>query len=397
MVLRCDPRRDDLEAAMTSIAREMTPDGREAWFARRHAHVKDLMNEDRLTMQPPGLQAGGHQSGAWLADSPFHRILLRLADQGIPDADSDRADRTRRRHTMSTVFRPSNLHRNMADVKGYAEALLDEMIAAGPPADLSDRFSQPLCAKVVCELLGLPDADVPRARKWIEDKDASEFRVSAMALRHLSNYVRDLLERRRQEPGDDVVSALIAAGDPDDKMHMARMANVIVFILGLGIQLSTAAIDYGTVLLLTHPEQMRELQEDPSLIKLASEEVLRHFNGANREIGGVDRFADEDFEYGGAQIRKGDMIVMDVAAANHDPDVFSDPHGFDIRRNPNPHLAFGSGFYYCNFAQMARHEVVLGLEAILRRLPTLRLAQPPESLEYRRFPATGPVAVPVTW
>jgi cytochrome P450 len=382
---------------MTSIARALTPDGREAWFARRHAHVKDLMNEDRLTMQPPGLQAGGHESGAWLADSPFHRILLRLADQGVPDAQSDRADRTRRRHTMSTVFRPSNMHRNMPDIRGFAETLLDEMIAAGPPADLSDRFSQPLCAKAICDLLGLPHTDVPRIRKWIEDKDASEFRVSAMALRHLSNYVRDLLAQRGREPGDDVVSALLAAQEPGDDMHVARMANVIVFILGLGIQLSTAAIDYGTVLLLTHPEQMRQLRDDPSLMRVASEEVLRHFNGANREIGGVDRFADEDFEYAGARIRKGDMVVLDVASANHDPEVFSDPDAFDIRRDPNPHLAFGSGFYFCNFAQVARHEVVLGLEAILRRLPTLRLAQPAETLEYRRFPATGPVAVPVTW
>lgn len=383
---------------MTSIAREMTPDGREAWFARRHAHVKDLMNEDRLTMQPPGLQPGGHEAGAWLADSPFHRILLRLADQGIPDPDADRADRTRRRHTMSTVFKPTNMHRNMDGIKGCAEALLDEMVASGPPQDLSDRFSQPLCARVVCDLLGLPDSDIPRLRQWIVDKDASEFRVSAMALRHLSNYVRDLLDRRRREPGDDVVSALVAAEEPGDRSHMARTANVIVFILGLGIQLATAAIDYGTVLLLSHPDQLRLLRDDPSLIKVASEEVLRHFNGGNRDIGGVDRFADEDFEYAGALIRKGDMVVLDVAGANHDPDVFSDPYGFDIRRDPNPHLAFGSGFYYCNFAQIARHEVVLGLDAILRHLPTtLRLARPAEAIEYRRFPATGPIAVPVTW
>jgi len=376
---------------MTPIIRDKTPDGRLAWIVRGHQQVTDLLADNRLRMQPPSTEVS-----SWFADSPMHRVLLRLADRAIPDGRSDREERARRRVTMAQMFKRSNIHRTLPDVQGFADELLDEMVAAGPPADLGDRFSTPLCAKVVCDLLGVADSDIPLFRKWADDKESRDYKRAAIALRQLSNYVRDLMVERRANPGDDIVSSLVAAEGPDD-LHSGRTANLIIWILGLGWQVSAAAIDYGVLLLLTHPEQKKLLDDDPSLMPTAVEEVLRHFNPTPQDIGGADRYAEDDFEYGGVQFHKDDMVVLNIAAANHDPDLFPGPDGFDIRRDPNPHLTFGHGFYYCNFNQVARTEVAVGLEAVLRRFPSLYLAKPAEEIKFLHYPPTGPAQLPIGW
>jgi cytochrome P450 len=218
----------------------------------------------------------------------------------------------------------------------------------------------------------------------------------APALRQLNAYVKDLIARRTEQPGDDVVSILLSA-EPPDSVHMGRSGNVLAWILGLGWQVPAGAIDFGVLLFLTHPEQMQLLREDPSLMKGAVEEVLRHYDPTPPQIGGADRYADVDFEYAGAQIRKGDLVVLDVVAANHDPEVFSNPDEFDIGRQRSPHVTFGLGYYFCNFHQVARQEMAVGLDAILHRLPALRLAQSPESVRYQRFPTNAPAALSVAW
>jgi cytochrome P450 len=376
-------------STMTSLTRDVTPDGRDAWFARSHAHVTELMLDKRLNMRPPSTEVA-----SWFDDKPMHRALVRLANQAIPDGWSDQEDRARRRDTLNKTFR--GIHRALPDVRAYADALLDGMIADGAPADLSDRFSQPLCAKVICNLVDMPDSDVVRLRRWADDKEARDYSKVAPALRQLNAYVKDLIARRVAEPGDDVVSVLLAA-EPPDSSHMGRSGNVIAWILGLGWQVPAGAIDFGMLMLMTHPEQMRLLQENPSLMKGAVEEVLRHYDPTPPQMGGTDRFADVDFEYAGAQIRKGDLVVLDVVAANHDPEVFTDPDVFDIRREKSPHVTFGLGYYFCNFHQVARQEMAVGLEAIMRRLPHIHLAQPPETVQYLRFPSNAPSALSVAW
>jgi cytochrome P450 len=375
--------------ALASLTRDVTPDGRDAWFARRHAEVTELMMDHRLSMRPPSAEVP-----SWFDDKPMHRALVRLANQAIPDGWSDKEDRARRRDVLNRTFR--GISRALPEVRAYADRLLDEMVAGGPPADLSDRFSKPLCAKVICGLVAVPDSDVASLRRWADDKEARDYSKVAPALRQLNAYVKDLIARRQAEPGDDVVSILLSA-EPPDAVHVGRSANVLAWILGLGWQVPAGAIDYGVLLLATHPDQMALLREDPSLVKGAVEEILRHYDPTPPQIGGSDRYAEVDFEYAGAQIRKGDLVVLDVVAANHDPEVFPDPDRFDVRRPKNAHVSFGLGHYYCNFHQVARQEMTVALEAILRRLPTIRLAQRPESVEFQRFPTNAPAALPVAW
>jgi cytochrome P450 len=374
------------------IEKTMIPAGREAWRVHRYQQVKRLMEDRRLSMEHPDPAAN-----QWFSDSPMHRVLVRLAARPIAGPAQDQAERAQRRASMTRMFSPQNIHRAMPDARKFATELLDQMTARPAPVDLSDVFSVPLCARVVCDLLNVPGEDVALFRQWAGDKENPEFRKSVLGLRRLMTYVQDLIRRWQQEPGDDIVSALLAAEDDEDEFHEGRITNMVAWILGLGWQVAASAIDYGTLLLATHPDQRRLLEAEPALITGAVEEVLRHFNATSAAIGGLDRYAHADIEIDGVTIGAGDMVLLDVPAANRDPEVFSRPDAFDITRSPNPHLTFGHGFYYCNFNRVARAEVEAGLGALFERLPALRLAADPAELRYLEHPQSGVVELPVTW
>lgn len=379
---------------MQTIAQVQTPSGRPAWRISRYRQIKVLMEDRRLAMNHPDPQAALQ----WYSDSPMHRILVRLAGQAIPEGERDYEERARRRASVTRMFAPQHVHRTMPDVRAVADELLDDMVRETPPVDLGDRYSVPLCARVVCELLDVPATDIEKFRQWADDREGVDFRRSMIGLKRLMSYTDELVRRRRAQPGDDVVSAMLAAEpEDDDRYHEGRITNLVAWMLGLGWQVAASAIDWGALLLLTHPDQLQLLRADPSLLPSAAEEVLRLFNATSAAIGGLDRYAHADIEFEGVTIRTGDMVLLDVPAANRDSEVFPDPDTFDIRRSPNPHLTFGHGFYFCNFSRVARAEVELGLAALLDRLPRLRLAVPVEQLRYKQHPQAGPVELPITW
>lgn len=369
-----------------------TPAGREAWRVIGYRQVKSLMEDRRLAMEHPDPQAA-----QWFSDSPMHRILVRLAARPIPARTADHAERAERRASMTRMFSANNIHRATPDVWEFAGGLLDGLASAPRPVDLCDSFSIPLCARVVCELLNVPGEDVAKFRRWADDKESPDIRQAITGLRQLTSYVNELIEERRREPGDDIVSALLAAGETGDEFHEGRITNLVTWILGLGWQVAASAIDYGAFLLMTHPDQRALLRSDPSLRTGAVEEVLRHFNATSAAIGGVDRYAHADIEIDGVTIRAGDMVLLDVPTANRDASVFPSPDRFDITRRPNPHLTFGHGFYFCNFNKVARAEVEIGLAALFGRLPSLRLAVDPADLQFKQHPQSGLVSLPVTW
>lgn len=369
-----------------------TPTGRPAWRVTTYQQVKALMEDERLAMEHPDPSAN-----QWFSDSPMHRVLVRLAARPIPGRALDQTERARRRMPMTKMFSHQNIHRSMPDIREFADELLDQLATAPQPVNMTDAYSIPLCARVVCELLGVPGEDIALFRRWADDKNNQDMRRSMLSLRELMNYVKHLIGQRQQAPGDDIVSALLAAQADDDEFHEGRITNLVAWILGLGWQVAASAIDYGTLLLATHPEQRRLLEADPSLISGAAEEVLRQFNATSAAIGGLDRYAHAEIPIGQVTIRAGDMVLLDVPAANHDPLVFRNPDEFDIRRRPNPHLTFGHGFYFCNFNRVARTEVQVGLSALLQRLPALRLAVDPGELEFKEHPQSGVTALPVMW
>ena len=281
-----------------------------------------------------------------------------------------------------------------------ASDLLDAMERREPPLDLSGAFSTPLCSQVICKLLGVPEADIQRFRDWTEQgAHASDAKRSMSGIRGLLTYVNDLIRHRKVAPNGDIVSELLGA-EPGgrDRLHEGRVSKLVAGMLAFGRETPASAIDLGATLLMTHPEQLALVHGDPDLVPSAVEEVFRMFKPPAATPDGLLRYAHTDVDHGGVTFRAGDMVLLDIAAANFDPVVFPDPERFDITRKHNPHLSFGFGSYMCNFSTLARAEVQIALRELTARFPDLHIADDPSTLAMKSHLRTGGLArLPVAW
>jgi cytochrome P450 len=380
-----------MTTAAPPIARVETPTG-PAWRATRYAVVKELLADRRLDMSQPDPQAPG-----WYLDSKVHRVMVRLATARKPHGLSEEEDRALRRRCMSRIFSVANVARVTPDIRDVAERLVNEMASQPRPVDLCESFSGPLCARTVGELLDVP-ADEVESFRTATSRDGDEDGTSLQAMMQVIQYVTEMVQQRRRRPSSDVVSVLLEVEAGTSKIHERRVVNLLAWMLTLGWQPPAACIDWGTVLLISDPEQERLFRSEPGLSTGAVEETLRLFNSQQATGGASVRYAQVDCDIDGVPVSAGDTLLLDIWSANRDPEVFPAPERFDVRRDPNPHLTFGYGFFMCNFARVARVEIEIGLTTLFRRLPGLRLAVAPDQLEYKdRERPAGVFQLPITW
>jgi len=265
-----------------------------------------------------------------------------------------------------------------------------------PPVDLHAQLAFIVPVMAICQLLGVPDEDRDRFGAWSQQSmDMWDAERAAEGMQLLTDYMRALIERKREHPAEDVISDLIAAQRHDARFDEDSMVQLCVALLMAGHETTVARIDLGTLLLLTHPDQLDALRADPSLAPAAAEEVLRL---AAPTLGALMRYADADIEVAGETIRAGDLVLISTDAANRDDSAFEEPARFDIRRPQNQHVAFGHGPHFCLGAGLARVELQTVFATLFRRLPTLRLAAPLEELRLREdTPLGGLSRLPVTW
>jgi pentalenolactone synthase len=217
---------------------------------------------------------------------------------------------------------------------------------------------------------------------------------SAAGLAALRDYAGQLLQIKREQPGDDVFSDLVAASAVEPRLEQ-RATGLAARLLFAGHETTVSMIDAGLVHLLTKPDQRAAVLRDPSIASNTIEEILR-YAFPSQDV--LLRYARSELEVDGAKIKPGDLVLLNIQAANHDDKVFYDPSHFDIDRRHNPHLAFGYGRHYCIGASLARLELRIVLLTVLRRFPSLRLAIPPEELRLRDDLFTGGLqALPVAW
>lgn len=251
---------------------------------------------------------------------------------------------------------------------------------------------------VICELLGVPFEDRPDFRLWsttIVTPTRYGPDAVAMAMRECAGYMSRLIERRRWEPGEDVLSALIEAHDEGDRLTEPELIDLMTQMLLAGHETTVSLIGSAVVLLARHPEQLAAVRADPALVPSTIEEVLRYESPADASL---LRVATADVTIGGVTIRKGEGVLAHTGSANFDETRFPDPARFEIARRDNPHLGFGHGIHFCFGAPLARLEGQVALAALLRRFPGLRLAVAPEQIQWRPpLTVRGPAAVPVTW
>ncbi|MGW5672579.1 cytochrome P450 family protein [Micromonospora sp. NPDC003776] len=318
--------------------------------------------------------------------------------------NSDPPEHTRLRRIVSQAFAPRRIEALRPRVARIVDDLLDKIVPHGR-AELMQDFAIPLPMTVICELLGIPPADHGRVLDWTQvirtsgssGRRPEEERAAVQdAQLRLHHYLADLIGAKRARPADDLIGALIEACDEDGALTEPEVVATTFLLLFAGHQTTADFLGNAVLALLTHPEQLELLRTTPQLLPSAIEELLR-FDGPLPVAS--PRIATEDLEYQGVPVPRGSVVGVVINAANHDPAHFADPDRLDIRRVRGPHLGFGHGVHYCLGVSLARMEAQLGLGALLRRLPGLRLAVP--AAEVRRLPAASPfrglLELPVTF
>ena len=275
--------------------------------------------------------------------------------------------------------------------------LLDRVDGA-KTIDVLAAVAHPLPSLVICEMLGVPEADRPRFSGWTEDiafllfppVHPHRLKTGEVAATQFMAYVRDLIEHRRAAPADDLLSALIAAEEHGDRLSIDELIANVVFLFSAGHQTTRDLVGNGLLALLRHPDLKLRVAADPSLLPALVEECLRY----DPSVTATTRRARDDTAVAGTPIAAGDRLILSISGANRDPARFPDPDRFDIDRLNNEPLAFGGGIHYCLGAALARAEAQIVFGTLLRRYPKLALAE--QTVQWREtWIFRGPVTLQV--
>jgi cytochrome P450 len=295
----------------------------------------------------------------------------------------DPPDHTRLRGLVQKAFTPRTVEALRPRIVEVVDELLADIAAKGEMEVIED-FAYPLPVKIISEMLGVPAEDHETFKGWSAALASSldpDLGLPAEALEErrkvgeeFGEYFRGLIGQRRRQPGDDLLSALVAAEDGGDVLAEDELVTTCILLLVAGHETTVNLIANGTLALLRHPDQLARLRSEPTLVKPAVEEVLRY----DPPVQLTARVALDDIEVGGTTISKGTMALVLLAAANRDPDQFSHPTTFDVARSDNRHVAFGFGAHFCLGAPLARAEGQIALQAVAERFvdPHLMVDEP---------------------
>ncbi|MFF2098881.1 cytochrome P450 [Streptomyces sp. NPDC058202] len=346
------------------------------WLVPRHADVSALLRDRRLgrTYQHRFTHEDFGRTAPPPEQEPFHV----LNDHGMLDLEPP--DHTRIRRLVSKAFTPRTVERLKPYVEGLAGELVGRLVEAGG-GDLLTDVAEPLPVAVIAEMLGIPESDRAPLRPWSADicgmyeLNPSE-EVAARAVRasvEFTEYLRVLIEARRKEPADDLISGLIAAHDAGDRLTEQEMISTCVLLLNAGHEATVNSTVTGWWNLFRHPAQLADLRADHTLIPSAVEELLRY----DTPLQLFERWVLDDIEIDGTTVPRGAEIAMLFGSANRDAEVFASPDTLDLSRAENPHISFSAGIHYCIGAPLARIELAASMSALLTRAPGLRLAEEP--------------------
>lgn len=366
----------------TGLLRVRMPYGEPAWLATRYADARLVLGDRRFSRaaalhhDEPRQSEGRRDSGGILTMDP--------------------PDHTRLRTLVAKAFTVHQVEKLRPWVRQLTHDLLDGLEAAGPPADLVDRYALPIPVGVICALLGVPEEDRPKFRVWSDaalstsSLTADEFNRNTEELRA---YMAGLIEDHRVSPRDDIMTSLIEARDAGDRLSELELVDLCVGILVAGHETTATQIPNFVLTLLDHPDELRRLREEPALLHGAVEELLRFVPLGM--AASFPRYATEDIEVGGTLVRAGEPVLVAVGSANRDALRFDEPGTLNVARPATQHLGFGHGVHHCLGAPLARLELQEALGALITRFPNLRLAG---DVEWKgQMLVRGPRVMPIGW
>jgi cytochrome P450 len=289
----------------------------------------------------------------------------------------DPPDHTRLRKLVTRSFTPRMVEGMRPRIQQIVDQLLDAAGSSGGMDAIRD-LAGPLPVVVIAEMLGVPVTDRDALKRWSDDfaallgtlsLDEEQMAKARQSAMEMIDYFQGVVRQRRGGPGDDLISALIAAEEQGDALSAGEVVMNAMLLLAAGHETTTNLIGNGLLALLRHPEQQRRLMDEPSLIVSAVEELLRY----DSPVQFTDRIAREPLEIGGLGIEPGQTVTVVLAAANRDPAQFPEPDRLDLGRRDNRHVAFGQGIHFCVGAALARLEGQIAIQTVLSRFPALRL------------------------
>jgi len=367
------------------LARVKLPYGEEGWLLTRYDDVRTALGDPRFS-----LAEAAERDVPRLTPQRYGGILT----------DQDPPDHTRLRRLVAKAFTVHRVEQLRGQAERITSELLDKMVAAGPVADLVEALAIPLPGLMICELIGVPYADRDRFRDWV----GAWMSVTALTpeqrgeyIGRLTAYLADLAARRRMNPTEDLLGALVIASDEGDRLTEDEVVALTLVILAAGYESTASQIVNFTYALLTHPGQLALLRSRPGLLPGAVDELMRWVPLlAVADV--LPRYALADVELGGGTVKAGEPVLLAKHAANRDRRRYADPDRLDITRDAQGQLGFGHGVHHCLGAPLARLDIQTALTALLARCPELRLAVPEAELEWKSGMAVrGPVALPITW
>jgi cytochrome P450 len=367
------------------------------WMATTYDAVNDLLRDHHRFVQSP-TAAGNRWMGTiarWLP-----RSLKPLATHMLL---RDPPDHRRLRSLVDQAFQRQSVEALRPRLEVLADEALDhlaEQAARSPGSvDLLAHFARPFPLAVICEMLGLPPEDRPHFTRW-----ASRFANSSSpwgilwgltGVGKIMNYVREEFRRQSKHPRDGLMAALIEAEEAGDRLTEDELVAMVFLLLAAGHETTLHQIASSVLTLLDHPQQLGELKGDWSLADSAVEELLRYVSFA---LITKPRYAREDTEFYGQPIRRGQMLFACLGSANNDPNVFDNPDQLDLHREPNRHVAFGTGIHVCLGAKLARVETAIALQRLFTRFPNLQLVVSRSEIRFSaRFGTRALVGLPVKW
>ncbi|AQU68349.1 cytochrome P450 family protein [Streptomyces niveus] len=363
------------------VHRTRLPSGVDAWLVTRYADARRALADPRLSKNPVHHAEQPHAKGkTGIPGERGAELMTHLLNIDPPD-------HTRLRRLVSQAFTPRRVAEFAPRVQELTDGLIDAFAAKGE-ADLIHDFAFPLPIYAICDLLGVPREDQDDFRDWagmmIRHGGGPRGGV-ARSVKKMRGYLAELIHRKRDDPGDDLISGLIRASDHGEHLTENEAAAMAFILLFAGFETTVNLVGNGTYALLRNPDQRARLQRsldagESALLATGIEELLRHDGPVEMATW---RYATEPVELGGQSVAVGDPVLVVLAAADRDPERFADPDRLDLSRGDNKHLGYGHGIHYCLGAPLARLEGQTALRTLLTRLPDLRLAADPSDLRWR--------------
>lgn len=342
--------------------------GGEAWLITRYDDVRMVESDPRFS-----------RVAATRPGTPTVWPDFRLP-QSILSLDPPHHDVVRR--LLASAFTQRRVERLRPRVERIADDLLDAMEERGAPADLFDAFAHPLPVVVIGEVLGMPPTDHALFRGWLDVMldPSSAPDVVGNAFGGMHAYLVALIEDKRANPGDDVLTAVVQASEDGTRLSAEELLHNTQGLIFAGQDTTANMLANSVITLLRHPDQLASLRANPDLVPRAVEELLRYVPTL---IASPTRVSTVDVEVGGTVIPAGDAVLTIESSANRDEAAFDEPERFDITRTGQPgHLGFGHGPHFCLGASLARLELTIAITALVARFPNLRLAVPESDLEW---------------